>query len=92
MHNIDFLVHEKVSHEADATSRLEDDLTEALIRHFELRTAPEEKMEVVAVSVLAKLIAAIVSDRDDAAEIAQTVYDRILSEKDEPLLSVIGPD
>ena len=66
--------------EAEATSRLEDDLTEALIRHFESRTAPEEKMEIVAVFVLAKLIAAIVSDRENAEEIAQTVYDRILSE------------
>jgi hypothetical protein len=92
MQDIDFLVHQKVSHEAEATSQLEDDLTEALIRHFESRTAPEEQMEVVAVSVLAKLIAAIVSDRDDAEEIAQTVYDRILSEKNEALLSAMGPD
>jgi hypothetical protein len=65
-------------HEAEATSRLEDELTEALIRYFESRTAPEQKMESTAVFVLAKLLAAIVSDRDDIEEIAQTVYDRIL--------------
>jgi hypothetical protein len=80
MQDINFPIHQKVPHEAEATSRLEDDLTEALTRHFESRAAPEEKMESVAVFVLAKLIAAIVSDRDDTEEIAQTVYDRILSE------------
>jgi hypothetical protein len=36
------------------------------------------KWKVTAVFVLAKLLAAIVSDRDDIEEIAQTVYDRIL--------------
>jgi hypothetical protein len=45
---------------------------------FESRTAPEQKMESTAVFVLAKLLAAIVSDWDDIEEIAQTVYDRIL--------------
>lgn len=80
MQDIDFPIHQKVPHEAEATSRLEDDLTDALIRHFESRTASGERMESVAVFVLAKLIAAVVSDRDDADEIAQTVYERILSE------------
>jgi hypothetical protein len=78
MQDIDFPVHQKAPHGAKATSRLEDELTEVLIRYFESRTAPEEKMESAAVFVLAKLLAAIVSDWDDIEEIAQTVYDRIL--------------
>jgi hypothetical protein len=38
-------------------------------------------MESVAVFILANLLTAIVSERDDLEEIARTVYDRIRSEK-----------
>ncbi|MGC2329902.1 MAG: hypothetical protein WA581_00475 [Candidatus Acidiferrales bacterium] len=64
-------------------------MTEALVRYFEARTAPEGKMESVAVFVLAKLLAAIVADRDDAEEIALTVYDRILSENQRAAATVL---
>ena len=37
-------------------------------------------MESLAVFILANLVAAIVSERDDLEKIARTVYDRILSE------------
>jgi hypothetical protein len=80
MQDIDLPVQQKAPQEAEAASRIEDELTDALVRYFDSRTAPEGKMESVAVFVLAKLLAAIVSDRDDAEEIAQSVYDRILSE------------
>jgi hypothetical protein len=85
MQDIDFYVQQKAPREAEATSLLGNELTEAIIRYFESRTAPEGQMEIVAVFVLADLLAAIVSDRDDVEELARTVYDRILSDKSNTL-------
>ena len=49
-------------------------------------------METVAVFILANLVAAIVSERDDLEKIARTVYDRILSEKLNHSLPQIGSE
>ena len=80
MQIIDFPVQQKAARQAEATSLLEDELTKALVRYFDLRAAPDGQMESLAVFILANLVAAIVSERDDLEKIARTVYDRILSE------------
>jgi hypothetical protein len=81
MQDIDFPVQQKAPRQARAASLLEDELTEALVRYFDSRAAPDGQMEVAAVVILANLLAAIVSERDDLEDTARTVYDRILSEK-----------